>query len=178
MKDREHAILAGGCFWCIEAVFRRLRGVERVEPGYTGGETDAPTYRDVCGGETGHAEAVRITFDPETISFEELLDVFWRVHDPTTRNRQGADIGTQYRSAIFWESEKQREIARKSMEQAAQRWPDPIVTEIVPAATFYPAEGYHHRYYEENRLQPYCRLVIDPKIAKLQREFAEKLREE
>jgi peptide-methionine (S)-S-oxide reductase len=177
-KKRETADLAAGCFWCVEAVFSRLRGVEKVVPGYTGGSVPNPTYHEVCSGTTGHAEAVRITFDPDTISFAELLEVFWRTHDPTTLNRQGADAGTQYRSAIFYHDERQRKIAERSKQEAgkANLWPDPIVTEIVPAAGFYEAEDYHRDYYRMNPHQSYCRLVIDPKIRKLQKEFSEKLK--
>jgi peptide-methionine (S)-S-oxide reductase len=178
-KRLETATFAGGCFWCVEAVFRRLKGVESVVPGYTGGDVPNPTYRDVCTGETGHAEAVRIVFDPDVVSFGELLEVFWTTHDPTTRNRQGADVGTQYRSAVFYEDERQREIAEESKRwaEAEKIWHDPIVTEIVPVTAFYEAESYHREYYEGNRLQPYCQLVISPKIAKLRKKFAEKLKE-
>lgn len=180
MPDRrETATLAAGCFWCVEAVFSRLRGVEKVISGYAGGSVPSPTYSEVCSGATGHAEAVQITFDPDAISFADLLDVFWRTHDPTTLNLQGADVGTQYRSAIFYHDEVQRETAERSRREAEEAglWPDPIVTEIVPFTTFYEAEGYHQDYYRLNPYQPYCRLVIDPKIRKLQNEFAEKLRE-
>jgi peptide-methionine (S)-S-oxide reductase len=172
------AILAAGCFWCVEEVFNRLLGVEKVVSGYTGGQVPNPTYREVCEGTTGHAEAVRITFDPAVISFAELLEVFWRSHDPTTRNRQGADVGSQYRSAIFYQHETQRRIAEESRgeAEAAQLWPDPIVTEITPATDFYPAESYHQDYYRLNRNQPYCRLVIEPKITRLRQEFAAKLK--
>jgi peptide-methionine (S)-S-oxide reductase len=179
MAERlETTDLAAGCFWCVEAVFSRLRGVEKVVPGYTGGSVPNPTYQEVCSGTTGHAEAVRITFDPDTISFAELLEVFWLTHDPTTLNRQGADAGTQYRSAIFYQNESQREIAEKSRREAGEAglWPDPIVTEIVPAADFYEAEEYHRDYYRLNPHQGYCRLVIDPKIRKLQKELADKLK--
>ena len=177
-QERETATLAAGCFWCVEAVFSRLRGVEKVVSGYTGGTVPNPNYREVCSGRTGHVEAVQITFDPEAISFAELLEVFWRTHDPTTLNRQGADAGTQYRSAIFCHDEKQREIAEGSRRETGEAglWPDPIVTEIVPFTHFYPAEDYHTDYYRLNPQQPYCRLVIDPKIRKLQKEFAEKLK--
>ncbi|HEY7746588.1 MAG TPA: peptide-methionine (S)-S-oxide reductase MsrA [Desulfuromonadales bacterium] len=179
MAERlETATLAAGCFWCVEAVFGRLRGVEKVVSGYAGGTVPNPTYQEVCSGTTGHAEAVQIIFDPATISFDELLEVFWRTHDPTTLNRQGADSGTQYRSAIFHHDERQRQVAERSKRDAdaAGLWPDPIVTEIVPFTRFYPAEGYHQDYYRLNSFQPYCRLVIDPKIAKLQKEFADKLK--
>lgn len=177
-ERRETATFAAGCFWCVEAVFSRLRGVEKVVSGYAGGSVPNPTYREVCRGATGHAEAVRITFDPEKISYGELLDVFWRIHDPTTRNRQGADIGTQYRSVIFYHDESQRETAERSKREAEETdlWPDPIVTEIVPAAEFYEAEEYHRDYYRLNPDQPYCRMVIDPKIRKLQKEFPDKVK--
>jgi peptide-methionine (S)-S-oxide reductase len=170
--------LAAGCFWCVESVFSRLRGVEKVVSGYTGGEVPNPTYGEVCDGTTGHAEVVQITFDPEVISFAELLEVFWRTHDPTTRNRQGADIGSQYRSAIFYQDDRQRQIAEQSKRAAENDnlWPNPIVTEIVPLSDFYAAEAYHQDYYRLNRNQPYCRMVIDPKITKLQKEFSDKLK--
>jgi len=174
----ETTTLAAGCFWCVEAIFSRLKGVQKVVSGYSGGKVPNPTYHEVCSGATGHAEAVQITFDPETISLAELLEVFWRTHDPTTLNRQGADAGTQYRSAIFYHDDRQREVAERSKREAddAGLWPDPIVTEIVPFTHFYAAEGYHQDYYRQNRLQPYCRLVIDPKISKLQKEFSERLK--
>jgi peptide-methionine (S)-S-oxide reductase len=178
VKQLEIATLAAGCFWCVEAVFTRLKGVESVVSGYSGGDIAKPSYNDVCSGETGHAEAVQISFDPDIISFDDLLDVFWRVHDPTTLNRQGADIGSQYRSAIFYHDSKQREVAEQSLAaaEAAKLWPDPIVTEIVPFDTFYPAEDYHQDYYRLNPHQPYCRLVIDPKISKLQKNFNNRLK--
>lgn len=178
MAHTETAILAGGCFWCIEAVFQQLNGVLSVVSGYTGGSVEDPSYQEVCSGETGHAEAVQITYDPRMISFAELLEVFWRIHDPTTVNRQGADIGSQYRSAIFIHDEQQRQVAEASRQQADAEhiWPDPIVTEIVSAGTFFPAEGYHQDYYRRSNLQPYCRMVIDPKLNKLRRLFAEKLK--
>ncbi|ABQ25942.1 peptide-methionine (S)-S-oxide reductase MsrA [Geotalea uraniireducens] len=174
---RETATLAAGCFWCVEALFKRLEGVERVASGYAGGEVANPTYEEVCSGTTGHAEAIQITFDPEVISFEELLQVFWRSHDPTTRDRQGADVGSQYRSAIFCHDERQRQLAERSRAEAETLWIEPIVTEIVPFKNFYPAEGYHQDYYRLNRNQPYCRLVIDPKIQKLQKDFSERFKE-
>jgi len=178
MAERlETATLAAGCFWCVEAVFSRLRGVLKVVSGYSGGTVPNPTYGEVCSGVTGHAEAIQITFDPDVISFVELLEVFWHSHDPTTLNRQGADIGTQYRSAIFCHDDKQLVTARRSLGEMEKSglWSDPIVTEIVPLSTFYEAEGYHQDYYRLNPLQPYCRLVIDPKISKLRKEFAAKL---
>ena len=178
MAERfETATLAAGCFWCVEALFSRIRGVSKVVSGYAGGTVPNPAYGEVCRGETGHAEAVQITFDPDMVSFAELLEIFWRSHDPTTLNSQGADFGTQYRSAIFCHDERQLEIATKSKQEvgAAGLWTGPIVTEIVPYTGFYEAEDYHQDYYRLNRLQPYCQLVIDPKIRKLQKEFAARL---
>ncbi len=176
---REIATFGAGCFWCVEAVFQQLRGVERVVSGYAGGTVERPTYRQVCTGTTGHAEAVQVTFDPEVISFEDLLEVFWRTHDPTTLNRQGADVGTQYRSAIFYHDDAQRAAAESSKRaaEAAGLWTDPIVTEIVPFTNFYEAEDYHQNYYRENPNQGYCRMVIDPKIRKFHKEFQTKLKE-
>jgi peptide-methionine (S)-S-oxide reductase len=168
--DFQTITLGAGCFWCVEAVFQRLKGVERVVSGYAGGRVKQPTYQQVCAGATGHAEAVQITFDPAVISFEDLLYVFWRAHDPTTLNRQGADVGTQYRSAIFYHDETQKAAAEKSKSDAAGLWPNPIVTEITPFTNFYEAEAYHQDYYRLNPNQPYCRAVIDPKITKLQKE--------
>lgn len=169
----EVATLAGGCFWCTEAVFQRLKGVEKVESGYSGGIVENPTYEQVCNGNTGHAEAIQITFDPSVISFEKLLEVFWHLHDPTTLNHQGADEGTQYRSAIFYHDEKQHEIAEKSKEQAEKSgmYKDQFVTEIVPFKNFYKAEAYHKDYYNRNGGQGYCTYIIDPKITKLYKEF-------
>lgn len=174
----ETATLAAGCFWCVEAVFSRLRGVLKTVSGYAGGTVADPSYEEVCAGGTGHAEAVQITFDPAVISYAELLEVFWRMHDPTTLNRQGFDAGTQYRSAIFFHDEKQREIAEKSKRQADESGlrPDPVVTEIVPFTAFYAAEKYHQDYYRTNSFQPYCRMTIDPKIRKLQTLFADRLK--
>ncbi|HEY0079675.1 MAG TPA: peptide-methionine (S)-S-oxide reductase MsrA [Pyrinomonadaceae bacterium] len=177
-NGRETATLAGGCFWCVEAVFDDLKGVERVESGYTGGAAANPTYEQVCSGKTGHAEAVQITFDPQVVSYEELLKVFFTVHDPTTLNRQGADIGTQYRSAIFYHSPQQKETAERVVAEleAAQLWGAPIVTEIAPAGEFYEAEQYHQRYYEQNPNQPYCRAVIAPKVSKFRQQYFEQLK--
>ena len=179
IERSQTATLAAGCFWCVEAVFNRLRGVEKVISGYTGGPTPNPTYKDVCTGTTGHAEAVQITFDPEIISFTELLDVFWKTHDPTTRNRQGADVGTQYRSAIFYHNDRQRELAEASKGKAEKEdfQPGSIVTEIVPFTRFHQAEKNHLDYYRLNQDQPYCRVVIDPKIKKMEKVFADKLKE-
>jgi peptide-methionine (S)-S-oxide reductase len=178
-QRRETVILAGGCFWCVETVFSRLNGVEEVVSGYAGGAVPNPTYRAVCSGTTGHAEAIQVTFDPEVISFAELLEVFWHTHDPTTLNRQGADVGTQYRSAIFYQDDRQREIAERSRQEVEEKglWSDPIVTEIVPFTNFYKAEEYHQDYYRLNPNQMYCQLVIDPKIKKLQKAFVDKLKE-
>ncbi len=170
--------LGAGCFWCIEAVFQNLKGVQSVASGYTGGQVENPTYEQISTGTTGHAEVAQIKFDPEMISFEDLLYVFWRTHDPTTLNRQGADVGTQYRSAIFFDSEEQKEIAEKSKAKtdASDLWPEPIVTEISQLDKFYKAEEYHQDYYKLNSNQPYCRLVIDPKIRKLKKDFADRLK--
>ncbi len=176
----EIATLAGGCFWCTEAVFKRLKGVMTVIPGYTGGTTANPTYEQVCSGKTGHAEAIQITFDPKIISYERLLDVFWKLHNPTTRNQQGADTGTEYRSSIFTHNEDQKRQAMTSKEKVGLSgwYKDPIVTEIVPFTAFYPAEDYQKNYYEKNTYQPYCQIVIDPKIQKLFKEFGEDIKEE
>ena len=167
------ATLAGGCFWCTEAIFKRLRGVGEVIAGYSGGEMIDPSYDAVSGGTTGHAEAVQITFDPKVISFETLLEVFFKLLDPTTLNRQGADVGTQYRSMIFYGDDAQKKTAEKVSQEVAKSrmYQDPIVTEIVPIANFYKAEGYHQDFYEKNRLYPYCRVIIDPKITILYENF-------
>lgn len=167
LKDLPRATLGGGCFWCLEAVFQRIDGVKAVQSGYTGGYLENPTYLDVVTGETGHAEVVQITFDPSVLSYEDILDVFWAAHDPTTLNRQGADVGTQYRSAIFYADPSQKEIAERSKAKAAAQFPNPIVTEIVPLGTFYPAEDYHQNYYNQNPNAGYCRYVIHPKLRKL-----------
>jgi peptide-methionine (S)-S-oxide reductase len=176
-SQREVATLAGGCFWCLDAVFRMLRGVESVESGYAGGETRNPSYRDVCSGTTGHAEVVQITFDPSVISFRDLLGVFFTAHDPTTLNRQGADVGTQYRSAIFYHSPEQQATARAVIEElnANEVWDDPIVTQLAPAAEYYPAEKYHQDYYSGNSGQPYCQIVIAPKVAKVRKQYFDRL---
>ena len=178
MANGQSAIFGGGCFWCIEAVFQRLTGVARVESGYMGGHIEKPTYRQVCGGDIGHVEVVRVTFDPEAIAYRDLLDVFFVVHDPTTLNRQGNDVGEQYRSVIFYMDEEQRKIAEETIAEltAAKAFPEPIVTTVEPASTFYVAEDYHQNYYNENSRQPYCMFVISPKIAKLEKKFAERLR--
>jgi peptide-methionine (S)-S-oxide reductase len=175
MKDV--ATLAGGCFWCMEAVFAPLRGVEKVVSGYTGGTVKDPTYRQVCGGTTGHAEAIEIAFDPAIISYDELLEIFFGLHDPTTKDRQGGDVGTQYRSAIFYHSSAQKAAADAMIAKLGREgiFPAPIVTEVVPAETFYCAEDYHQRYFEQNPSQPYCQAVISPKVAKLRKKYAAKL---
>jgi peptide-methionine (S)-S-oxide reductase len=177
-QTKEVATLAGGCFWCLEAVFDDLRGVESVESGYMGGETANPTYRQVCTGATGHAEVVQVTFDPRAVSFRELLEVFFTIHDPTTLNRQGADIGTQYRSAIFYHSPEQKETAESAINELNRRgiWDSPIVTEVAPAAEFYVAEDYHQEYYAQNASQPYCQMVVAPKVAKFRQKFLERLK--
>lgn len=174
----ETAIFAGGCFWCTEAVFKSLAGVEAVESGYIGGHIANPTYKQVCSGATGHAEAIRITFDPAVISLDDLLDVHFATHDPTTLNRQGNDVGTQYRSALFPLGAAQDAAARAAIDRAAADWADPIVTTIEPAATWYPAEDYHQDYWDgEGQRNPYCMAVIPPKLAKLRKGFADRLRE-
>ena len=172
------AVLAGGCFWCVEPVFSQLAGVSKVVSGYTGGHTLDPTYKQICTGETGHAEAIAITYDPDVISFEELLEVFFVAHDPTTPNRQGNDIGTQYRSAIFCQDAEQRDSAQRVITRLNEEglWPSPIVTQVNNAATFYPAEDYHQYYYDNNPGQPYCMAVASPKIAKIRAKFADKIR--
>ena len=177
MAQEQAAIFGGGCFWCIEAVFQRLTGVLHVESGYTGG-AHRPTYQQVCAGDTGHVEVVRVTFDPAQIGFRDLLDVFFAMHDPTTENRQGNDVGEQYRSVIFYVDEEQRKIAEETIAEltAEKAFPEPIVTAVEPASTFYAAEDYHQNYYNENSRQPYCMFVISPKIAKLEKKFAERLK--
>ncbi len=163
----EKATFGGGCFWCTEAVFQRLNGVKSVVPGYAGGDKPNPTYEEVCNGETGHAEVIQITFNPKEISYEKLLDVFWKSHDPTQLNRQGADIGTQYRSVIFYHNEKQRKIAEGSKIKVSKQFKNPVVTSIEPLEKFYPAEDYHRNYYNRNKFAPYCLIVIRPKLEKL-----------
>ena len=172
------AVLGGGCFWCLDAVFRDLNGVISVESGYAGGAGDNPSYEAVCGGRTGHAEVVRVTFDPSVLAFRDLLCVFFTIHDPTQLNRQGNDVGTQYRSVIFSETPEQRAIAQDLVRSlgADKLWPAPIVTEIANHATFYPAEAYHQDYFERNTHQPYCMAVVAPKLAKFRKSFAERLK--
>ncbi len=179
MDKKQKATFAGGCFWCVEAVFKRLKGVESVMSGYAGNGKDNPSYEEVSTGNTPYAEAVQIEFDPEQISYQKLLDVFWAVHDPTTLNRQGADVGPQYRSAIFYHDETQRAEAEKSKAELAQsgKYSETIVTAIEPLAKFFPAEEYHRNFYDQNRSYGYCRLVIDPKIQKLYKEFREDLKD-
>ena len=167
----ETATIAGGCFWCTEAIFKRLKGVRDVKSGYSGGDSPNPTYEQISSGKTGHAETIQISFYPEIISFEKLLEVFFKLHDPTTLNRQGADTGTQYKSAIFYNSGKQKEIAQKVKGEMSKLYKDKIVTEIIPYKEFYPADNYHQNYYENYKNQPYCQVVIDPKIQKLYKEF-------
>jgi peptide-methionine (S)-S-oxide reductase len=175
---QEQAILAGGCFWCTEAVFKDLIGVGAVESGYIGGAVDHPTYRQVCGGGTGHAEAIRITFDPDIISYDDILDIHFATHDPTQLNRQGNDVGSQYRSAIFPGSPAQEEAARRGIARAAPAWPDPVVTAIEPMGVWWPAEDYHQDYWEsEGQQSPYCLAVIPPKLQKLRRSFAARLKD-
>ena len=175
---QEIATLAGGCFWCTEAVFQDLKGVSRVESGYTGGTRPNPTYEDICTGATGHAEAIRITFDPDEIGYGDLLDIFFATHDPTTLNRQGNDMGTQYRSAIFPHSPEQEDEARAAIERAAQDWPGPIVTSIEPLARWYSAEDYHQSYWDRvGDRNAYCMAVIPPKLQKLRRKFADRLKQ-
>ena len=169
-KGMETSILGGGCFWCTEAVFERIDGVSEVISGYAGGKTINPTYKDICTGATGHAEVIKIIFDPNVISFKEILEVFAECHDPTTLNRQGADVGTQYRSTIMFLSEKQENVAKDWKHNLSEKWVDPIVTEIVPAPKFYPAEDYHQDYYTKNPNQGYCSVVIRPKLKKLKLE--------
>ena len=176
-KTMEKTTLGGGCFWCLEAVFADLKGIEKIESGYSGGQQDNPTYEQVCTGSTGHAEVVQITFDPNLISFQDILAVFFDIHDPTTLNRQGNDIGTQYRSVIFHHSERQRDIANtltKELEKS-QIWEKQIVTEISPLVKFYKAEKYHQNYFKLNASQPYCKIIIEPKIAKFKEKYSTRL---
>jgi peptide-methionine (S)-S-oxide reductase len=168
-KELRHATVGGGCFWCVEAVFETFEGVHSVVSGFAGGKTPNPTYEQVCSGATGHAEVVQIEFDPSKITFEQLLEIFWATHDPTTPNRQGADTGTQYRSIILTHDEEQKQIAERSRTAAAKRFSDPVVTEVVPLKTFFPAEEYHQDYFKKNPNAPYCAYVIAPKLQKLQK---------
>ncbi|WP_156679028.1 peptide-methionine (S)-S-oxide reductase MsrA [Sphingomonas profundi] len=174
---QEIATLAGGCFWCTEAVFNDIEGVSQVESGYIGGAVADPTYKQVCSGNTGHAEAIRVTFDPDVIGYAELLDIFFHTHDPTTLNRQGNDVGTQYRSAIFPHSPEQEAAAHEAIRRAAEAWPRPIVTTVEPLSTWYPAEDYHQEYWQgEGQSNPYCLAVIPPKLQKLRKSYAARLK--
>lgn len=177
-SNKEIATLAGGCFWCLEAVYDNLKGVEDVISGYSGGQAPKPSYQQVCTGSTGHAEVVQITFDPNQISFREILEVFFTIHDPTTLNRQGADVGTQYRSAIFYHSPQQKATAEEVIQeiQSEGLWSNPIVTEVTPFSAFYPAEDYHQEYFARNPDQGYCRVIIAPKVAKFRKKYYEKLK--
>jgi peptide-methionine (S)-S-oxide reductase len=171
--EREVATLAGGCFWCLEAIFKEVRGIEKVVSGYSGGTTANPSYAAVCSGATGHAESVQLTYDPKKISFREILDIFFAVHDPTTLNRQGADVGTQYRSAIFYHSPEQKAEAEEAVKQlnASKDQRAPVVTQVAPFKDFYPAEDYHHEYFARNPEQPYCSVVIAPKLNKFRKQY-------
>lgn len=174
----EKATFGAGCFWCVEAVFQQIEGVQQVVSGYTGGKVKDPTYREVCGGRTGHAEVAQITYDPGVVSFQELLEVFWSSHDPTTLNQQGADVGTQYRSAVFYHNEDQKQLAEhyKAELDASGAFDKPIVTEITPLPVFYAAEDYHQDYFNNNGDQPYCQFVVKPKVEKVKRVFANRLK--
>lgn len=180
MKEiqREMATLGGGCFWCLEAVFEQLQGVLCVESGYSGGTLANPSYQQVCQGNTGHAEVIQATFDPQVLSYKEILDVFFAIHDPTTRNRQGADVGTQYRSVIFYHDDQQKKVAEKRLAELNQAriWDAPLVTEVVPYQTFYKAEDYHQGYFRKNPQQGYCQVVVSPKVAKFRKQFAPRLK--
>jgi len=180
MTQFETATLAGGCFWCTEAIFTRLKGVTSVVPGYAASNVPNPSYRAVCTGRTGAAEAIQIQYDPSIISYDTLLEVFWHLHDPTTLNRQGHDVGTQYRSAIFYHTEEQKQVALASKEalEHSGTYSKPVVTEIAPFTNFYPAEDYHNDYYDNNRSQPYCMVIIDPKVQKLLKEYRKAVKEE
>ena len=177
-NGKEVATLGGGCFWCLEAVYDELNGVEQVESGYSGGTVVNPSYRQVCAGTTGHAEVVQLTFDPQVISFKEILEIFFTIHDPTTLNRQGGDVGPQYRSAIFYHNQEQKAIAEQVIQEinATHIWPAPIVTEVTPFTTFYQAEDYHQEYFQHNSQQPYCQVVVAPKVAKFRKQYMAKLK--
>jgi peptide-methionine (S)-S-oxide reductase len=174
----EVATLGGGCFWCLEAVFEELRGVQGVMSGYSGGTVPDPTYEQVCTGTTGHAEVVQVTFDPAVVSFREILEVYFSIHDPTTLNRQGADVGTQYRSVIFYHSPEQKRIAEEVIAELEETgvWDDPIVTEVTPSSAFYDAEDYHQEYFRRNQRQPYCQVVVAPKVAKFRKQHLDRLK--
>lgn len=172
----EIATLGGGCFWCLEAVYQELKGVQQVESGYAGGQVANPSYEDVCGGQTGHAEVVRITFDPAIVSYREILEIFFTIHDPTTLNRQGNDCGTQYRSVIYYHTPEQQDTAKHVIAEMANVWDAPIVTELSPLPAYYNAEDYHQNYFRQNPLQGYCAFVVAPKVAKFRKVFADKAR--
>lgn len=180
MSKLDTATFGAGCFWCVEAIFQRVEGVEKVESGYTGGKTKDPTYQEICSGLTGHAEVIQVYFDPAKVTYAELLEIFWKTHDPTTLNQQGADKGTQYRSAVFYHNEEQMELAEKYKKEldAAGIWDDPIVTEITALSTYYSGEKYHQNYYNDNTNQGYCRFVITPKVEKFEKVFGDKMKEE
>jgi peptide-methionine (S)-S-oxide reductase len=177
MKE-EKATLGGGCFWCLEAVFKRVKGVEAVHSGYSGGRSEKPTYQEVSSGESGHAEVVQLTYDADVVTFGELLDIFWKIHDPTNLNRQGADTGTQYRSVIFYHDAAQEKTARDAIAALGQELPRPVVTELAPLEAFWPAEAYHREYYDTHRREGYCMLVIDPKIEKVKKSFGPLLKKD
>ncbi len=174
----EVATLGGGCFWCIDAIFEQVKGVIKTEVGYSGGHVPSPTYEQVCTGTTGHAEVVQISFNPQVITYREILEIFFAVHDPTTKNRQGSDVGPQYRSIILYHSEIQKKVAEEVIQKLnkANIWENPIVTEIVPFQEFYPAEKYHQKYFKKNPMQPYCQYVISPKLSKFRKKFTSKLK--
>lgn len=176
MAETETATLGGGCFWCLEAAYQEIKGVVRVESGFAGGQTDNPSYEAVAGGQTGHAEVVQVTFNPEIITYPEILDIFWAVHDPTTLNRQGNDVGTQYRSVIFYTGTTQRQSAEASRRTVSKLWPNPIVTAIEPLTKFYPAETEHQNYFRNHPERAYCQIVINPKLAHLRKQFQAKLK--
>lgn len=173
------ATLGGGCFWCLEAAFTQVAGVEKVVSGYAGGHIPHPTYEQVCTGHTGHAEVVQITYNPEIVAFRDILDIFFTIHDPTTINRQGADVGEQYRSITLYQDNEQRRVAEEVIQElnAAGVWPDPIVTQVVPLTVFYPAEEYHQHYFQRNPHQPYCQVVVAPKVQKVQQKFSYRLKQ-
>ena len=179
MSKQETATLGGGCFWCLEAVYERMTGVLSVTSGYMGGKTDNPTYQDVCSGRTGHAEVVQVVFDPDLAPYRDILEVFFTIHDPTTRDRQGHDVGTQYRSVVFTHSDEQRAVAEETIRSlnAAGAWDAPIVTEVQPAGKFYRAEDYHQEYYRNNEQQPYCAYVVAPKVQKFRQKFEKRLKQ-
>lgn len=175
---QETATLGGGCFWCLEAVYKRIKGVEKVVSGYSGGTSRNPTYQEVCGGRSGHAEVVQITYDADRVTFNDLLDVFWAIHDPTSLNKQGADTGTQYRSVIFYRDDEQKALAQKAIDELGGTLERPVVTELSPLDVFYPAEAYHRDYFDTNPHEGYCMVVIDPKVEKFKKKFKSLLKEE